>query len=304
MLEDLDSAGEISRLTDRLLRAADGYDRFPTPVGDILAARDLTEAEHSLLSPQMIAQAPKHLRAALRRVSAKAHALLDRREREVHINPETDLAGQRAFKRLHEASHDLFEWQRIDGGEHVEGFADDQFTLSPATHILFEQEANQGAAELLFQRDRFQKMAAEYSVGIAAVEELAAKFGSSRHAAFRRYVETHKRPIAGVVLGPGPTSREPLTFRRREAVCSKAWRERFEDPGCWPRHLQVKPYGFLEEARRCDALGPPDGEWTWVDRNLEPVKLRVEAFSNSYRTFVLIWVPARELFKRRRVLAA
>lgn len=288
MLEDLDSSGEIARLTDQLLRTADGYDRFPTPVGDILAATNLTEPERSILSPQMIAQAPKHLRAVLRRVSGKAHALLDRREREVHVNPETDLAGQCAFKRLHEVSHDLFDWQHIDGDAYVEAFADDQFTLSPATHVLFEQEANQGAAELLFQRDRFQKMAGEYSVGAAAVEELAEKFGSSRHAAFRRYVETHRRPIAGVVLGPGPTKREPLTFRRREAICSNAWRERFEDPACWPKHLDAEPYGFVEQAHRCNALGPPAGEWAWPDRNLEPMKLRVEAFSNSYRTFVLI----------------
>jgi hypothetical protein len=304
MLEDLDSAGEIMRLTDQLLRRADGYDRFPTPVGDVLAATNLTEPEHSILSSQMIAQAPKHLRAALRRVSGKAHALLDRREREVHVNPETDLAGQRAFKRLHEVSHDLFEWQHIDDGVHVEGFADDQLTLSPATHILFEREANQGAAELLFQRDRFQKIAAEYSVGVAVVEELAVKFGSSRHAAFRRYVETHGRPIAGVVLDPGPTNRKPLTFRRREVMCSKAWRERFEDPAFWPKDLHADPYGFVEQARRCHAFGPPDGEWTWPDRNLQPVKLRIAAFSNSYRTFVLIWVPARHAFKHRRVLAA
>lgn len=147
-------------------------------------------------------------------------------------------------------------------------------------------------------------MAGEYSVGTAAVEELAEKFGSSRHAAFRRYVETHRRPIAGVVLGPRATNREPLAFRRREAICSNAWRERFEDPARWPKHLHAEPYGFVEQACRCNALGPPEGEWTWPDRNLEPVKFRVEAFSNSYRTFVLIWVPARELFKRRRVLAA
>lgn len=186
MLEDLESAAQIRRLTDRLLRSADGYDRFPTPVADILAARDLTEPALSILSPQMIAQAPKHLRAALARVSGKAYALLDRREREVHVNPQTDLAGQKAFKRLHEVSHDLFPWQHIDNGTEVEGFADDRLTLSRATNILFEREANQGAAELLFQRDRFEQMAAEYEVGVAAIVELAEKFGSSRHAAFRR----------------------------------------------------------------------------------------------------------------------
>jgi hypothetical protein len=47
-------------------------------------------------------------------------------------------------------------------------------------------------------------------------------------------VETHRGAVAGVVLGPGPCERDPLTFRRREAICSNAWRNRFEDPAVWP----------------------------------------------------------------------
>jgi hypothetical protein len=83
----------------------------------------------------------------LNRISGKVHAVLDRRTREVHINPATDLSGQRAFKRLHETSHDLFPWQHIDDG--CMGFADNEMTLSPKTTILFEREANQGAVAWL-----------------------------------------------------------------------------------------------------------------------------------------------------------
>jgi hypothetical protein len=32
--------------------------------------------------------------------------------------------------------------------------------------------------------------------------------------------------------------------------------------------------------------------------------LNVEAMSNTYRTFVLVWLPQRERFKRRRVIAS
>jgi hypothetical protein len=197
--------------------------------------------------------------------------------------------------------HDLFPWQHIDAGR--VGFADNDMTLSPKTTILFEREANQGAAELLFQRERFAQMATEYEVGCAAVLDLANLFGSSRHAAFRRYVEAHRGVVAGVVLDNRPCEREPLAFRRREAMCSKAWRERFEDPTIWPRVLRTDPFSFVEQARACIALGPPKGEWKYPDRNNEVTTLKVEAMSNSYRTFVLVWLPRRELFKRRRVIA-
>ena len=38
VLSDLEAADDISRRVDRLLRAADAYGRFPTPVDDIVAA--------------------------------------------------------------------------------------------------------------------------------------------------------------------------------------------------------------------------------------------------------------------------
>jgi len=301
VLEDLPSHKDISQLTDRLLRQADAYGRLPTPVADILAAAELVEAPQTFLSASSIAQAPAHLRGILSRMSGKVHAVLDRRTREVHVNPATDLAGQQAFKRLHEASHDLFTWQHIDDGQN--GFADDQWTLSPKTQIVFEREANQGAAELLFQRERFATIASDYSVSSGAVIELAGCFGSSIHAAFRRYVETHHGAVAGVVLAPGPCEHEPLAFTRKEAICSESWRTRFEDPAVWPRVLRADPFSFVDQARACAAFGPPTGEWRYLDRNNEMTTLRVEAMNNTYRTFVLVWLPQRERFKRRRVIA-
>lgn len=302
MLEDLPSHKDIARLTDRLLREADAYGRLPTPVTDILAAAELVEAPQTFLGATAIAQAPAHLRGILSRMSGKVHAVLDRRTREVHVNPATDLAGQQAFKRLHETSHDLFTWQHVDDGHN--GFADDQWTLSPKTQILFEREANQGAAELLFQRDRFATIASDYAVSSGAVIELAERFGSSIHAAFRRYVETHRGAVAGVVLATGPCEREPLAFVRKEAICSDSWRTRFEDPAVWPRVLRADPFAFVEQARACAGFGPPAGEWRYLDRTNETTILKAEAMSNTYRTFVLIWLPQRERFKRRRIVAS
>jgi hypothetical protein len=301
VLEDLESHAEIARLTDGLLRKADAYGRLPTPVADLLAAAELQEAPSTFLSAESIREAPSHLRGVLARISGKVHAVLDRGTREVHVNPSLDLVGQKAYKRLHETSHDLFGWQHVDNGR--TGFADNELTLSPRTQILFEREANQGAAELLFQRERFARIASDYTISCATVVELANMFGSSRHAAFRRYVETHRGAVAGVVLGRGPCGDNPLAFRRREAICSTTWRERFDDPAIWPRVLTAEPFGFVQQARACAALGLPSGEWKYPDRSNEMRTLKVEAMSNSYRTFVLVWVPAREVLKRRRVIA-
>lgn len=301
VLEDLDSHEDIARLTEQLLRKAEAYDRLPTPVDDILAAAELEEQPDTFLSESSIAKMPEHMRAVLRRVSGKVHAALDRKTRVVHINPTTDLVGQKAFKRLHETSHDLFPWQHIELGQI--GFADDEMTLSQRTTIHFEREANQGAAELLFQRDRFAEIAADYAIGCATVVELAELFGASRHATFRRYVESHPRALAGVVLGPRPCGRDPLAFQRREAVCSSTWRERFDDPAAWPAVLRSDPFSFVEQARACAGVGPPGGEWTYIDRNNEPSTLNVDAMTNSYSTFVLAWTPRHEWFKRHRIVA-
>jgi len=71
----------------------------------------------------------------------------------------------------------------------------------------------------------------------------------------------------------------------------------------WPRTLTAQPFAFVEQARACATLGTPVGEWQYPGRNNEITTLKVEAMSNSYRTFVLVWLPRREVFKRRRVIA-
>ena len=78
---------------------------------------------------------------------------------------------------------------------------------------------------------------------------------------------------------------------------------RFEDPLLWPTVLRTEPYTFVEQARVCAGLGPHHGTWRHIDRNNEAAVLGVDAMSNSYTTFVLIWLPRREVLKRRRTLA-
>lgn len=289
MTGDLQDYEAICHAADRLLLRAEVAGRLPTPVADILAAEGLVEPRHSMLSDFVFQQAPLRIQKAFRRIRFKVQALLDRQAREVHIDPSLQEAGRGAFKRLHEVGHDMLEWQRDLA------YADDRLSLSWETRLLFERQANQGAAELLFQRDLFAEIARDYDVGTRRIIELASRFGASYHAAFRRFIETHSGVIAGVVVELSPCATEPLAYRRREAVCSKIWETRFGSPVSWPPVLCVTPFSFVDLAQ--DAQHSRDvipGHFILPDLNNETVPLKVEAWSNSFHVFVLLWMPRRQ----------
>lgn len=297
MLHDLDSGRDIARHVERLLRDAEAQGRLPTPVDDLIAAAKLTEPLDSLLSESALAGVPEYLAAKMRRLRGKTHALLDRKTREIHVNPDISHDGQRRFKKCHEVAHDILPWQQDTG------YVDDQFTLAPTTRRLFEQEANQGGAELLFQRDLFTEMASDYRMGFATVLDLAEQFGASYHATFRRYVETHGTKVAGLVLEPSPCTATPLGYRRGEALNSTSWMTQFDPTSSWPQILNATPYSFIQLVR---TVGDEAVTTTlrYPDLNNTMTDLNVELWSNTYRVFVLIWKPRRERLKRARVVIA
>jgi hypothetical protein len=300
VLNDLAAAREIAEATDRLLLKAGARYRFPTPVGDLVQAAGLTEAPGFIFSDTAIGQAPAHLSVLLRRVSGKVQGLLDRRSREVHIHPRIQRDGHGRFVRLHEVSHDIFDWQR------ELAYADTEMTLSHATKVMFEREANQGGSELLFQRDVFRDVAAEYDTNIASIVELSEKFGGSIRATLRRFAETHRDPVAAIVLSRQPVTTIPLAFRRREALSSAAWRSRFGDPAGWPYVIRASQLDFICIAAASVGQNPWEGRSYVVDRTGETVEVGVEVLDNTYHLLVLIWVPKHRarLIRRRRVLAS
>jgi hypothetical protein len=251
-----------------------------------------------MFDESVLARAPRELRNVVRGLSGKVRAMLDRREREVYVHPEIQIESRRNFQTLHEVGHDILPWQA------ALAYADDDQRLSWSTRTRFEQEANQAAAEMMFQRDLFTTMAAEYGIGFAAIVELCERIGASIHSGTRRYAETHRAPVCALVLDQKPVSREPLAYRRREAVHSPAWAEQFAPPSVWPTSLCEETYGFLGDVRQAQVLSPVSGEWSHGDLGGEQAMLNYELFSNSYRTFALIWVSQREWLKRRRRLIA
>jgi hypothetical protein len=289
----------IVQEAQRLLRAAEVRRRLPTPVEDLVAAAGLVRGSDEIFAEHVLARAPKELQDAVRRLAGKVRAMLDRKAREIYVNPGITIDGRRNFQTLHEVGHHILPWQR------ELAYADDDERLSWLTQMRLEREANQTAAELLFQCGFFTEVAAHYAIGIASVIELAEIFGASIHAAFRRYVETHRAPLCGVVIDCNHCHDEPLSYRRREAVCSGSWEPQFGSATNWPNVLAQPRFTFLSHARDAYVGSPPvSDEWSCADLNNTNRALRVELFSNHYRTFVLIWVPQRERLKRRRIAVA
>lgn len=281
------STEKIRAHTERLLRQADAVDRWPTPVEDILAASKLEEVAESPFSASMIARAPEHLRHAVRLLkTGKVRAVLDRRARVVHIDPSIDNAGRRHFVALHEVTHDLLPWQR------ELAYADNDASLSPSVRRTFEREANQGAAELFFQGPRFAKIAANYEIGIGAVDALHKHTGASLRATLRCYAETHRHALCGIVLPRSPAQAAPLGYRRNEISASAAWVQRFGRS--WPQLMTTDGFPFLSCAQ-----DPQQREFVWPDLDNTSVALHAEMIKTPYNILMLVWIAKRERLKRR-----
>ena len=295
MLRDLENGDEVVRATERLLRLAEVRDQLPTPVDDLIAAADLRRGDDDLFRDSTIDEAPTYLRSAIRALRGKVHAVLDRRRRKVFVDPSITHDGRRRFRALHEVGHAILPSQNAPV------HADDYSTLSWLTKVEWERDANQAGSEMIFQRERFTRMANEYEVGLAAVTELANLFGASIQASLRRYAEFHRLPIAAVVLDVSPCGGEPEAYRRYEAICSPSWKGSFERPDVWPRTLDETLFPWVTGARRA-ALGPVEWEGRWPDRDTVMVPMRAEIISTTYRLLVLLWRPRRQVLKRRRTL--
>lgn len=282
----LESADEIKRIADQLLKSADAYGRFPTPVDDIVAAAKLSQAPDYVLDDKLINKAPLYLQKMLRSAQRKIQGLVDRRERVVHVAPEIEHEGKRRFVLLHETIHAATPHQQ----ELL--YADDKETLSRSTNQLFEREANFGSAELLFQHELFAKDAKDLEISTATIWFLAQRYGASFHAALRRFAETHSAPVAAIVMGRTPTPGNPPTWERQEVMATTSWTEQFGAPR-WPRSMSALVYPFLAalEHVELDAIALPSMRG-------ESIEVRVDTFQSPYNSFVLLWVPQKSRLRK------
>lgn len=297
MLEEVRNNGELAGAAKKLLLLADVREELPTPVDRIVQAAGLAEPAESLLSDEAISQAPAHLMEKMRGLVGRVMAVLDRQEHEIHIRPEHATTG--AFKRLHEVGHHIIPWQADLA------YADDNFSLSAEANALFELEASHVAADLLFQQSLLAQHSASHRTRAKTVIDLSQRFGATIHSTFRRYVESHHRPVAGVVLKVDPVATAPVCFERQEAFCSIPWLGRFSNPRTWPLQLDGVPYAALSliAADMVELLSLGQAEervgtrLEWPDLNGELRPMRAEAFTNTYRVFLILTPSKRPILR-------
>jgi hypothetical protein len=185
--------------------------------------------------------------------------------------------------KLHEAGHKeiphqrgLFKW-----------IQDCTKTLSPEVADLFDREANNFATIVLFQDDRFAKMAADSPFGIKVPLGLQRKFGGSVYATLRQYVRTHERACVVVVLDPPqPCNVNGLTATVRRIVPSPEFTRRFGTlklPDTITTDSTLAR--FIPTGSR--RMSRPDS-LAFADRNSEQHEFVAEGFATSFNVFLLI----------------
>jgi hypothetical protein len=128
---------------------------------------------------------------------ARPRALISFDDRIVATDSELD-ENRTRFSILHEVGHFV-----LPRHEHSLYVCDD-IGLSLATRLVFEKEASEFAADLLFLSDRFSLEANSRPITAATVKELAIKYSASFEATARRMVEKSFRPCMLIVFKKTP----------------------------------------------------------------------------------------------------
>lgn len=212
------------------------------------------------------------------------------------IATHSGLSSKRArFSVLHEVGHYVLP-------EHRDRllFPDTEETLSWRTKVRLEKEANQLAADLIFQGNRFSDEAADMPLSSRTVHELAPRYEASYEASIRRYVERHLVPCAVIVyksVSPraDDTDPEEAEYRIQYTIASPPFKRKYfsavESSEGFSRGseiFQVHGYRDVSDILRTELVVEKDGGEAW--------HFESEVFTNGYKIFQLV---LQEIRKRR-----
>ena len=206
-------------------------------VDQVVAAVGLNKAGLALVHED----APKALRKLMRSIPSRVLGLLAIPQKTIFV----DLGlptGRRRFTEAHEIGHNVMPWHE---GAY---FHDDATTLSPATKVDLEREANIFSSELLFGAGRFTAIADDFAPSLDVPVQLAQVHGTSVASAIRYYVEWSAHPVACIALSQ---------YTRRSASgedeVSIFWNQSFASPSF------TKRYGALRGIFPGNTVGPKNG---------------------------------------------
>jgi hypothetical protein len=271
------SALDVSEEVKRLLRASGVKDQLPTPRSEIIACARLVESGEIDLE-EYKATFLDRTTTFFHKSLSKVLGFLDRRSEIIYIDRSIHDSRQ-LFVTYHEVVHKILPWQQFEFTE------EDESTLSRQCKDIFESEANFGAAEILFQCERFDTEARDYNLSVKSALYLADRYDASCHATLRRFVEGNHRPCLLLVLKP--TSREYCDGRTSYfitySIPSSPFTAEFGEP------LDLK---FINPSQPLGKIlngTTGHGEIVLSNVNGFPKTCMVEMFSNNFNTFVLIY---------------
>lgn len=181
------SKERIAGISEALLRRAEVIDVLPTPMAAVHEAAGIQERlDISKLPADLEAKKPPKWKRIL--------GALAFRERVVFVD-RSDHPSRVVFTEAHEAIHAACPWHepvlRLDNEE----------TLDGSIRETVEAEANFGAANLIFQGNRFFRRSLMDQVAIATPLARSDEYGASAHATLHYYAQGHPDAVALMVTG-------------------------------------------------------------------------------------------------------
>jgi Zn-dependent peptidase ImmA (M78 family) len=290
---DLPSKSDIEKISYELLKQSKSLGVFPTPVNKLIEYSDLRFASNvdlSKVNKSFLDKLTDEVSKKFVKTMSLVRGILDRRERIIYLDL-SQLASRQNFVKLHEQGHDILPWQNK-----VLQCLDDDETLDPNTQEEFEAEANYFASSTLFQLETFDEEMRKLELGIKTPMHLATKFGSSRHAALRKYVERTNYRCALIVL---EKSKQGIFTEclLRNLFCSISFLKTFGEME-FPSTLDFN-WSFAREYCQGKRFHE-NGEINLVTKN-GMTNFNYHFFNNNYNGFVLLFPNGEVKTKRTKI---
>lgn len=274
----------VRKRARQLMDKAGAWQRFPTPIEDILSAADLQVAPKSVFDPAVLmaflTSGVKRAKNLIKSALSKVFGIYDADAKVIHID-ETVVVTKQRFLKLHETGHhELPTHRRI-----FKFFQDCEKTLDSDTADRFEREANNFARIMLFQDNLYASLAADSRLEIKALMNLGKKFGASNYASGREFVRTNHRSCALYVLEPVEESAIGPMARVRRTEASPLFVSQFGMPSDTVIAKGHSLYMVLPINRRMTSPRPV----FFSDRNGQKFEGRAEAFNTTHNILILIY---------------
>jgi hypothetical protein len=281
---------DIQRQVDKILHGLGN----PEPPLDLREVRELlrldrqyynsrdTSALQEFVSKVRVGAKQLFLRPTLlldvvRKADLSALWIPDRKR--ILIDSSTPKLKHRWFE-AHEITHSYTEWHQMYL------FGDSRKELDPACHEILEAEANYGAGQLLFLRDRFVREAMDMGISINTIRDLSKSFGNTITSSLWRYVEEVGRETPMIALVSGHPLHENINFDAaqpcKHCVESDGFKRQFGNVS------EGELYNHLRSYCSHGTRGPIGrGEVDLVDANGDKHRFIFESFSNTYECLTL-----------------